>query len=228
MHIHPLLLPYVPMVEFFGQVVGENCEVLLSDLTKQTPSVVAIANGHVTNRSIGSPLSDATLEIIRAPEYKEQEYIANYPSVTFDGKRSLRSSACRIRNEEGETIGVFCVNFDITDLLAVNKMLTKFPFISACQGVSQKAADTENRSSMLQEMFSPSIEESLYIAVDRLLREYSVSPDRLTKAEKEEVVQQMYNRGLFTFKGSVALLAKEMSVSEQTIYRYLRECQHKN
>jgi len=228
LNIHPLLAPYVPLVEFFGQVVGENCEVLLSDLTKQPPAVVAIANGHVTDRTIGSPLSTATLEIIRDPKYKGQEYIANYPSVTFDGKRSLRSSACRIRNEEGETVGVFCVNFDITDLLTINKMLSKFPFISACQSAPQKDAAEKNASSIMQEMFSPSIEESLHLAVDQLLREYSVSPDRLTKAEKEEVVQQMYNRGLFTFKGSVALLAKRMSVSEQTIYRYLRECQHKN
>ena len=77
-------------------------------------------------------------------------------------------------------------------------------------------------------MFSPSVEESLHLAVDQLLQEYSAPPDRLTKAEKEEVVKQMYSRGLFTFKGSVALLAKRMCVSEQTIYRYLRECQHKD
>ena len=36
----------------------------------------------------------------------------------------------------------------------------------------------------------------------------------------------MQARGIFALKGAVSLVAKKLDVSEQTVYRYLRESQN--
>src|SRR5690606_3464091 len=45
-----------PVVELMGKVLGPNVELVLHDLTQPSASVVAIANGHVTARGVGSPI----------------------------------------------------------------------------------------------------------------------------------------------------------------------------
>jgi len=227
MNTHPLLASYVPFVEYLGQVFGENCEILLYDMTAQPVSIIAIANGHISGRKVGSIIMDTTLETVTSPKYQDQNFIINYPCATIDVSRTLRSSAYRIKDDTGETIGLFCINYDVTDWLTAQRLLSKFPPFTTSVATPRSTEAEPSSTPLFQEFSSPSLEETLHHAINQLLQEYSVSPDRLTKSEKQQIVFQMYNRGLFTFKGSVSLLAKKMGVSEQTIYRYLRECSNK-
>ena len=41
--------------------------------------------------------------------------------------------------------------------------------------------------------------------------------------EKRQVVAQLSQRGFFNLKGAVSIVAKRLDVSEQTVYRYLKE-----
>ena len=224
MNIHPLLLPYVPLVEYLGQVFGKNCEVVLYDTTSQPTSVIAIANNHISEQTVGDTIPDSLLRTFCDPRYQKHDTLINFPCFTLNGSRSLRSSAYRIRDNEGIGIGAFCINYDITDWLVAQKIIANFTAITAPQDITKSTQSPPQH----QEFFSASVEETLHHGIDQLLQEYHVSPDRLTQSEKQEIVSQMYNKGLFTFKGSVSLLANRMNVSEQTIYRYLRKCQNPN
>ncbi len=43
---------------------GENCEVIIHDLTQLDASVVKIVNGHLSGRQVGAPISEVTLNFV--------------------------------------------------------------------------------------------------------------------------------------------------------------------
>ncbi|MDR2784579.1 MAG: PAS domain-containing protein, partial [Treponema sp.] len=43
------------IVEFLGEACGENCEIVLQDLREGKMEIVAIANGHISGRTVGAP-----------------------------------------------------------------------------------------------------------------------------------------------------------------------------
>ncbi|GEB80630.1 hypothetical protein DDE01_20450 [Desulfovibrio desulfuricans] len=49
---------YVPLVDFLGAFLGEDCEVVLHDVRNPDNSVLAIANNHISGRRKGAPLTD--------------------------------------------------------------------------------------------------------------------------------------------------------------------------
>ena len=49
--------------------------------------------------------------------------------------------------------------------------------------------------------------------------------ERMLPEEKRQVVANLNQKGAFFLKGAVGLVARRLGVSEQTIYRYLRECE---
>ena len=44
----------------------------------------------------------------------------------------------------------------------------------------------------------------------------------MTTEEKKEIVEELNAKGVFLLKGTVAEVAQRLDVSEQTIYRYLK------
>ena len=54
-----LLYSYKTTVKFLGSVLGPDYEVVLQDLSNINHSVIAIENGHISGRTIGSPLTSA-------------------------------------------------------------------------------------------------------------------------------------------------------------------------
>ena len=62
--LHPTLAAMIPVVDALAATFGRDCEVVLHDVSDLTSSVIAIANGHVTNRRIGSPATDLLVSIV--------------------------------------------------------------------------------------------------------------------------------------------------------------------
>ena len=61
--------------ECIARQFGEDCEVVLHDLTKPYENtVVAIWNGHVTGRKVGDGGTDAGLAILRGTANPKDEY----------------------------------------------------------------------------------------------------------------------------------------------------------
>lgn len=222
MAINPLLQAYVPLVEYLGQAFGENCEVILHDLTNIEHSIVAIANGHLTGRGVGGHITDFGLEVVHNPYYKDKAFAAGYPGSTPDHTRKLRSSTYFIRDEAGNTIGLLCMNVDITDMLAARDVLTR---LTAMATDGTEPAHPAAESAPIQETFSLSVEEMMTSSVERIMAGYAMDPQRLTIDEKKSIVEQLQGCGIFSLKGGVGMIARRLNISEPTIYRYLREMQ---
>ena len=73
-----ILQQYKILVEFLGQTLGPDYEVVLQDLSSDNRSIIAIANGHISGRSVGSPLTNAALQMLSSKLYEDRNYLSNY------------------------------------------------------------------------------------------------------------------------------------------------------
>jgi len=115
---------YIPEVEFLGQALGKNCEVVLHDLTRPDNSIIAIANGELSGRTVGGPVTDFALKILKRGKTENKPFIANYRGKNMNGN-ICRSSSYFIHDSEGKIIGVLCINIDITSFINARNFLTE-------------------------------------------------------------------------------------------------------
>ncbi len=108
------------MVKGIAETFGNNCEVVLHDFSLKPNSIIAIENGHVTGRGIGSPMTEASLQKVSKGDTGQD--IINYTGKSAEG-RVLKSSTMFIHDEDDEVVGCFCINFDMTELVVAKKVM---------------------------------------------------------------------------------------------------------
>ena len=54
-----LLLHYTRLVEFLGHVLGPDYEIILHEILPEQSRVAAIANGGISGRDVGAPITNA-------------------------------------------------------------------------------------------------------------------------------------------------------------------------
>lgn len=214
-----VLQKYIPLVNFLGQAMGSNCEVVLHDLTNPENSIIAIANGHVSGRKLGGPTTDLVLKVMKEGLEGEKSFIANY-NARIKNNGICRSSSFFIRDESNKIVGVLCVNLDISKFVEAKKLLDNLISCETQPCLSVKS--TADVIDVFEDLHS-SIEDVLTAIIDNVLNKYEVTPDRLSLDEKIDVVRRLNENGLFLLKGGLNELAKRMQVSEPTIYRYLNK-----
>jgi predicted transcriptional regulator YheO len=203
--MHPLLAEYRVLVAFLGKALGAQYEVVLHDLTLESPAIVAIANNH-SGRTPGAPLTDLALRFVAGKVYEQQDYEVNYRGVSKAGA-VLRSSTMFIKDEAGQLIGMLCLNYDTSAYLGLAQQLAALfqmqppadeaPVLPALQGGNASI-----------ETFSESIGDVVQSVLRGVLEDGSIPPDRLTQEEKLAVVEALSQKGIFLLKGSVSEVAR--------------------
>ncbi|EFC92464.1 MULTISPECIES: helix-turn-helix transcriptional regulator [Dethiosulfovibrio] len=210
--LHPILRSMLPMVKGLALALGPDYEVVLHDVSDPDHSVVAIENGHVTGRSVGSPLRDFALYVLKSAEEQDRDYVVNYLTRSKDGKR-IRSNTFYLKDDTGEIVGYMCVNYDMTKAEMVKGMVD---FLVA---VDPSAAYSEFDVDGPQGKFEDLLERNL-----RVLRGKVGKPLHLcSKQECLEAVKDLDEGGFFLLKGAVETLAQETGKTKYTIYSYIRE-----
>ncbi len=204
--IHPELQRYLPLVDGIAETFGGHCEVVLHDFSLLPNSIIAIANGHVTGRSIGSPITEYSLEMIKQGDTSSD--IINYTGKSFDGK-VLKSSTFFIQDKHGDTVGCYCINIDLTEIYAVKKVIDNMVQI---QNDTKGFAENGNV-----------VNDVLYDIVIKSVEQAGKPVVYMTKEEKVVIVKLLNNQGAFLIKGAIDYVAKVLCVSRYTIYNYLDE-----
>ena len=217
-----ILKSYFSMADYIAAVSGPNCEVIVHDLRDLKHSIVHIVNGHITNRRVGGSITDFALELLQKDNNMERDYIANYIGTTKNNEKILRSSTYFIKDDSNKTIGLLCINNDITELLRMKDnidnmiMLNGFPTSSDQLGL-QRA----------NENFDISIDDFVKEIIQAVILESGVKLTETSLEEKRVLIRKMEAKGVFKFKGTVSIVSKRLDVSTQTIYRYLKENENK-
>lgn len=207
---HPLLLNMIPLVDGISKTLGSNCEVVLHDIKNPQHSVIAISNGHVTGRKVGSPMTERGLEAIRNKDYEKN--LIKYKTVTKDG-RTLKSSTLFIKDQTDEVVGCLCINLDISEFVVAKKVFAELT----------ETIDEFGKYKEIHETYGTNINDILYSVVGRVLESVGKPVAYLNKEEKVDIVKTLDAKGTFLIKGSVEYVAEELCVSRYTIYNYLDE-----
>ena len=215
-----ILVHYKKLVEFLGMALGPDYEIALHDFSSDAREIVALANGAVSGRSVGAPLTDLALKMLVDKEYETREYRANYKAVSKDDK-VLRSSTLFIKDERGKPVGMLCVNFDGSKYADISDRIMQLchPNEMIPSRVASSTADVLRSDTV--ENLSDSITETTAKVLRESLEDFGVPVERLTQEEKLSVVGRLDRRGVFLLKGAVGQVARELRCSEASVYRYI-------
>lgn len=211
--MHVLLKSLIPIAETIGKTFGNRCEVVLHDLTIPEKSVVYTVNGDVTGRREGQTFDRLVRSVLLNKNFT-RDYAVNYTFETEDGRR-IKSSSSLVRDEAGEVVGVFCVNYDITFMKTLHDELEQFLPMQ------------EDSSVICPEMAA---DQDVTTVVDTLIDNIVSSRKKqgLTKQDNLEMIRFMDDKGIFLVKGAIDKVAACMGLSKVTIYGYLDTVRGKN
>lgn len=207
-------------MDFLGKVLGPDFEIALHEIDTENQSIIAIANGHVSGRGVGAPITDLGLQMIKNKIYEKNDYILNYKGISRTGK-ILRSSTIFIKDDDGSLLGMLCINFDDSRYLNISRQV-----LQLCQSHFSSQDDLTllsepNTLSDAVENFPETLKEVIETVLNDYLKTHNIPGDRLTQTEKIQIVDLLNQKGIFLLKGSVSQVSKKLHCSEPTVYRYL-------
>jgi len=204
-----------PLVDAIAETFGKNCEAVLHDFRYPERSIVKIANGHVTGRSVGGPMTDLALRFLRGRKgSKNIDKIVGYRTQTPKGTE-LKSTTVFIRDDKGEAVGCLCINIDVAPYQSARNFIDELCRISPYQKNGEMDEVTENFDSTVAAL----IDESFRQAMSKIGKPLAY----MNKEDKLWIVRELKDKGFFLIKGTAKRVAKELNVSLPTIYKYLEE-----
>ena len=202
-----ILDSYRDLVWNLAEYLGEGYEVVLHSLESMERSVIAIANGHHTGRKEGSPITDLALQLLTSIQQDGAKDYMSYFSHNRDGE-TLRCSTMVIRGVDRRPIGLLCLNFYLNT--PIYKVLSNF------------AEPTPDNRPFLSETFAENSEELLLRMVSQIRRDVEADDRILPSLRNKEIIQRCSAQGVFQLKSAVALVAKALGISKNTVYLHLK------
>lgn len=204
-----ILESYKQSISGLSQYLGNAYELVLHSLEDLEHSVILIINGHYTERTVGSPITDlalSMLEQIRSnpdPENKSISYFA-----TNKQGAPMKSTTIAITGETGRIIGVLCINFYLNTPLSV--FLESFNTGTLQKGENNIEIFMDNPESLIRESVSR-------------VRQEVMSEDSITLTNKnKEIIVRLNAQGIFKLKSAVNIVSEMLGISGNTVYMHLR------
>ncbi|HOF93948.1 MAG TPA: helix-turn-helix transcriptional regulator [Clostridia bacterium] len=183
---------------------GDNCEVVVHDLTKPENTIVAIENGHVSNRKLGDGPSHIVLEAMKKKQGALNDQLG-YLARTHDG-RIVKSSTVYIRDEQGSVEGIFSINYDITGLLMAESAVKSI--INHDDGEKPERIP-QNVNDLLDDL------------IDQSVATVGKPVALMSKDDKIRAIQYLNNAGAFLITKSGDKVSKHFGISKYTLYSYI-------
>ena len=185
-------------------MLGPNCETIVHDMTRPGHPILAIYNGTVTGREIGSTADifgdigdyDPTL-------YSNRDYV-NQLVLTRDG-RMIKSSTFNVG--DGDYRFALGINIDVTSLVRAQQALSE---MTATSGELQETLMQDARS-QLEELLRECMS-----AVGKEVHE-------LHKTDRMRIIRMLMKRRAFSYQKAVSIVAERLGVSRYTVYKYIHE-----
>ena len=188
---------------------GSNCEIVIHDLSKEhiDNSIVHIENGQVTGRKLGGSPSNIVIEALQKnPNELKDQYA--YLTRTDNG-RILKSTTIYIRGNDDRPRYVFAINYDITNLLALESTIKSITTTSDDVNADQPTPIPMDVNQLLDELIAQSVEL------------VGVPVAYMTKEDKIKAIQFLNDSGAFLITKSGDKVSKFFGISKYTLYSYV-------
>lgn len=188
---------------------GNDCEVVIHELDHKNNSshIVRIENGHVSQRKQGDGPSPIVLKALSKNPEALNDRLA-YLTRTHDG-HILKSSTLYIRNENNEVTAILAINYDITNLMAVQGTIDSLIKIEDKKDEADPVSIPVNVSELLENLVQQSI---------KLIGKPAAL---MNKDEKIRAIQFLNESGAFLVTKSGDRISKEFGISKYTMYSYI-------
>ena len=184
---------------------GENCEVVIHDLMEndEEHTIIFIENGHVTGRKVGDGASHIVLES-RNKKPEELKDRINYLTQTEDG-RILKSTTIYIRDNDDKVIGIFAINYDITNYIMMDYSL------KSLIGTNDEKPEriTKDVNSLLDDL------------IDQSVKLVNKPVSQMNREDKIRAIRFLQDKGAFLITKSGDKVSKYFGISKFTLYNYI-------
>jgi len=194
--------------EAISATFGKSCEAVVHDFTDEDCRIAAIYNGHVSGRTTESE----TTIYADSFSFKDcrdlvftHDFVNTYV-ITKDGRRIKTTSINFVGDDYHYVLGI---NFDTSYINAATSVLNDLL-------QSDEALD-----------ISALADQRLSDALDYCLSVIGKDADKLTKAERLQVISMLQSNNVFRMQKAVPYVADRLRVSRYTIYNYINELKGK-
>lgn len=186
-----------------AEMFGSSCETLIQDMTLPSHPILAIYNGHVSGREVGSTkdILGTTRDI--DPEAAVSDLV-NLFATTPAGKQLKSSTFHLIGEDYNLALGI---DFDFSSLVFANRIL-----------VDLMSADADLQSALWQ-----GSDHKLEEIFDECLASIGKPVTSLNKNDRLKLIALLDQKDAFSFRKSVPFVSRRLGVSRYTIYKYLSE-----
>ena len=196
---------------------GPQCEIAIHDVTRDlSNTIVSIENGQISGRAQGDAASNVVLEALHTPPEELKDQIG-YLTRSSDGK-ALKSSSIYIRDRSGNLRYIFSVNYDISSLKAVDKLIRGLITTHPATDQSGKAEQKKQESAP---RIPHTVTELLDSLIEHALAEVGKPVVMMTKEDKIRVVRYLNDAGAFLITKSGDRIASVLGISKFTLYKYM-------
>lgn len=212
---------FIKLTHFLGQVLGKSYEVVFHIISKEGSYIAAIANNHISGRTINSPLTAFASELLQEKAYLKKDFLCNYKAMTQENKL-LQGSTFFIKKGQ-KLVGILCINHDTSEIQKAVHKIIELENLSNFEDLYSSVSEHSNENSKPQiniENLSLNIEDILAQHIDL---KYLESGFALSTTQKNDIVKTLYDKGIFNIKGSLYVVAKLLKISESSVYRYLNK-----
>lgn len=192
------------LAEGLSKTFGNSCETVIHDIRNKRKSIIAIYNGHVTNRKTGGGLDLLGTKKQINDFLTDEIDLINCSGRTVDGKY-IKSSTFHLKGKDYHyALGI---NFDYTLLSVAEAALKEITRV----GENVEVAMDESGESRLKNIFDECV-EIIGKPVSLMNRE-----DRI------RIVGLLQEKRAFSFQKSIPFVSKGLNISRYTLYNYLKE-----
>lgn len=203
--LHPRLAAQLPVLEGIAKLFYPHVEAVLHDL--QAGSIAAIYN-NLSKRAAGD--RSAISKFVGNSLDEFPDIFEPYYKTNWNGKK-FKCVSVTIRDDNGKPVGLMCLNFDTSVFSSIGQSLTELLAVASKQSQNPIEQFTEDWRARVNE------------CVGNYLRENQATLKALTKDQKRQAVNRLYNHGLFNYRNAAAYISEQLNVSRATVYNYLRE-----
>lgn len=208
-----ILNSYRSLLDGLADYLGTGFEFVLHSLEDYESSVIKIINGHHTGRKLGAPITDLALNMLNKIQDENLDGYISYESKNKKGS-PLYSTTISVYGENHRIIGLICINFyvdtPLSEMFPIFEMLNK------------------STHSMMNENFADDVDTLIEQAYADAYRQVMTDESITINFKNKEIVNILYNQGIFRMKDAVVKVAKVMEVSKNTVYMHLRSLKENN
>lgn len=201
MNANTILSRYASVADGIALLFSDYVEVIIHDLESQ--SVVHIAN-NISKRKIGDPSSLDDVDFAQ-----NEAVIGPYEKLNWDGKK-ICSISIVLRDDQGSPIGMLCINMSTAP-------------VQAAQDALALLLPIKNLIPQPEKLFHDDWQDKVNSFIHSWLASNSLTISALSRQDKRELVEALFDQGAFNGKSSADYVANVLGMGRATVFNYLRE-----